>query len=175
MRIAHFVSGFPVLSETFVLDEIAAFAGEGFENIVVTLRPAPQDSPFLSCWRENPFSRPTAILYPGSFRWGETLVRSARPASILSSLLSAGLRHPREMSRLVYTARRIVETAPILRDYGVGHCHAHFAHYPSALAWGCAKLLGTTYSWNAHSYDLFLYRAHLDRRIRDADLIFPVS
>src|SRR3990172_2587182 len=42
MRIAHFVSAFPVLSETFVYDEIQAFAREGFENVIVSLRPPPK-------------------------------------------------------------------------------------------------------------------------------------
>lgn len=83
--------------------------------------------------------------------------------------------HPRELLRLLYTGKRLLDVVSWLERQGVVHCHAHFAHYPAELAWGCSRVLGTTFSWNAHSYDLRLYSAHLKQRIRDADLVFPIS
>jgi len=210
MRIAHFVSGFPVLSETFVLDEIAAFAEEGFENVLVSLRPEIRgpldvdraidsrfrgndeaalsfprkresigdfdlDSQLLSCGRTRKALGLINILYPDPNRFSVLRCITPRSAALLASQFRSGIAHPKELFRILYTGKRILESGPYLQTLGVVHCHAHFAHYPAELAWGCSRLLGTTFSWNAHSYDLYLYRAHLERRIQDAELIFPIS
>ncbi len=190
MRIAHFVSGFPVLSETFVLDEIAAFAEEGFENVVVSLRPRSDssfprkrestedfdlDGQLLSCgWTQESLGL-IGVLYPTTNPLPAMKNVSTRSAGLLASQVSAVMVHPKELVRLLYTGKRILETLHPLQRLGIDHCHAHFAHYPAELAWGCSRLLGTNFSWNAHSYDLHLYRAHLRQRIQDADLIFPIS
>jgi colanic acid/amylovoran biosynthesis glycosyltransferase len=179
MRIAHFVSGFPVLSETFVLDEIAAFASEGFENIIVTLRPPAMGGETLAerlqrgGWTHETLGL-IEVLYPPRPLMLSGIL-SPRLVCLLASQMGACITHPKELTRLLYTGKRILESVPLLRGLGVVHCHAHFAHYPAEMAWGCSRLMGTTFSWNAHSYDLHLYSAHLKRRIRDADLIFPIS
>lgn len=176
MRIAHFVSGFPVLSETFVLDEIAAFAEEGFENVVVSLRPRTEgEDSFEHCGWTRDSLQLLEVLFPSLNPIPRTKSVSKRSLSLLAEEAGAGFVHPKELFRLLYTGKRILESAPSLQILGVVHCHAHFAHYPAELAWGCSRLLGTSFSWNAHSYDLYRYSAHLERRIKDADLIFPIS
>jgi glycosyltransferase involved in cell wall biosynthesis len=176
MRVAHFVSGFPVLSETFVRDEIRAFAQAGIENFVVSLRPAPEgegegrvqtgDLNLLQTF----YPEPSARAWLSAFRCDcRTTLRLAL------EMAGQALGHPSEAGRLALSFERIIEASRQLHGLGITHCHAHFAHYPAALAWGCSRLLGTTFSWNAHSYDLFKYSAGLRARIRDADLVFPVS
>lgn len=169
MRVAHFVSGFPVLSETFVQDEIEAFANAGIENVVVSLRPRPETESGGGRTLEQ--LGILEVLYPGSGS------RAAIQAllSTAPGLMGSGIRRPKEFTRLAWTAKRIAETTERLRLLGVDHCHAHFAHYPASMAWGVSKVLSIPYTFNAHSYDLFKYRAHSRRRIRDASLIFPIS
>ncbi len=181
--IAHFVSGFPVLSETFVQDEIEAFAGWGFRNLVVSLRPCPmgldsQQEQRLMGGRTRAELGIEEIFYPWKCpiaAFGAVRRRPLRAFSTLASLLAAGMRHPGELARMVATVERIFEAASDLHGKGVVHCHAHFAHYPATLAWGCARLLGCGFTWNAHSYDLFHYRAHLPRKLCEAARVFPVS
>lgn len=180
MRIAHFVSGFPVQSETFVLDEIAAFASEGFENIVVPLRPLQTSREEFSKWKNAGGWTDTSlglreVLYPPASPFSGVRNLNTHSTSVLARMAGAGLIHPRELLRLLYTGKRLLDVVSWLERQGVVHCHAHFAHYPAELAWGCSCVLGTTFSWNAHSYDLRLYSAHLKQRIRDADLVFPIS
>ena len=184
MRVAHFVSAFPVLSETFVQDEIQAFAQEGFENVVVCLRPPPpqtkshpdEDRLLEDRFREDlhvidlldPLLSPISTV--------RCLLKNPfRTALVKASFHAAAISRPKEMFRLGATLWRTLESVPRLRELGIRHCHAHFAHYPASAAWGCSRILGTSFTWNAHSYDLHLYRAHRMRKIRDADRIFPVS
>ena len=171
MRVAHFVSGFPVLSETFVRDEIEAFVEEGFENIVVTLRPRPKEA-------DEEIQGILEILYPAPSLKDLplSLVKSPRVSMrVAASIGSSALKHPSEFFKLLATEERIFEAWPKLAEMGVDHCHAHFAHYPATMAWGCSRMLGTTFSWNAHSYDLYRYNAHQKRRLKDSDLVFPIS
>jgi len=184
MRIAHFVSAFPVLSETFVLDEIEAFAKEGFENVIVSLRPPPrniksvEEEDRILGHRSRESLGVAAVLDPllslsAPFR---CFAHSPRTTiAVKASLGWACLRHPREAIQMGYVLWRVMEAAPALKKLGVRHCHAHFAHYPAAMAWGCSKLMGATFSWNAHGYDLFSYHAQLKTRIRKADAVFPIS
>lgn len=188
MRIAHFVSGFPVLSETFVLDEIQAFAKEGFDNIVVSLRPAQKgrEDPLVDLPEDRSAKdlNLVKVLYPdraltplGSV---EISCREENPkrkslASIQFELIASGFRFPWELPKLLITASRIGRCADSLEKLGIDHCHAHFAHYPADLAWGCSRLLGVTCSCNAHSYDLWNYQAHKRQRVQAADQVFPIS
>jgi glycosyltransferase involved in cell wall biosynthesis len=183
MRIAHFVSGFPVLSETFVQDEIQAFAEEGFENIVVSLRPPSGMPPGGSSgatvgYRDLSGCGIVDIFYPSPTPLA--LPRTAKHApgrtlSVLARHIAGGLAWPREWPKGVLTLERVLEAVPPLARLGIRHCHAHFAHYPADLAWGCSQILRTPFSWNAHSYDLYRYSAHLASKVRDARRIFPVS
>lgn len=184
MRIAHFVSGFPVLSETFVLDEIRAFAQEGFENVIVSLRPPPreirsqEDEGRLLGGRTHEDLGLIEVLDPllSPFAGIRAFVFSPkRTTQTKIAFILAALSAPRESLRMLWSFQRVLEAAPALSKLGISHCHAHFAHYPASAAWGCSRILGTTFSWNAHGYDLYRYRAQLETKVSDADLIFPVS
>lgn len=168
MKIAHFVSGYPVLSETFVRDELAGFAEKGFRNVVVSLRPQEKDlsdSPLLS----DPALGLEQVLYP-----------RLSPAGIINPFprpetLPGGFPYPDEVAKNLYL--RFVQRNFVSRltRLGVDHCHAHFAHYPATLAWMCANRLGVGFSFNAHSYDLFKYWSYLPEKVNDAKLVFPIS
>ncbi len=168
MKIAHFTSGFPVLSETFVRDEIQAFSDAGVENVVVSLRP-----------RKNVEKNEIEFLDPNSCRYPvihpEVSIKSAigwnhglppwNPASTLS----------RERIRNLYLKSILPSAIEALKKGGVNHCHAHFAHYPATLAWMCARSLKVGFTFNAHSYDLYNYHSFLREKILDADRVFPIS
>ena len=161
MKIAHFTSGFPVLSETFVLDEIDAFNRKGASNWVVSIRPVKENP-------SNPFSVEEALYgKPGITGILEVL---KGPASIF------GMREaPEEALRNLYLKLIVSGIIRRLREWGAEHCHAHFAHYPATLAWLCATRLGLGFSFNAHSYDLFHYQSFLREKVETATHIFPIS
>ena len=163
MRIAHFVSGFPVLSETFVRDEISAFHELGFSNRVVSLRPRPErlPSPAQPEIDTVVYPRVSLPLLPRGCRFGPPLLEVfAFPGERWRNLL------------LKMIAPQVIQD---LQAWGVKHCHAHFAHYPATLAWICSQVLGVTFSFNAHSYDLFHYRSFLRQKVESAKAVFPIS
>lgn len=169
MKIAHFVSGYPVLSETFVRDELAGFADAGIRNVVVSIRPldaALKDSQLMTA----PVFGLEQVLHPRVSLSAALLRPFIEPAS-----LAASLRAPAEAVRNLYLRAVLPDVVRSLARMGVGHCHAHFAHYPATLAGMCAARLGIGFSFNAHSYDLFNYHSFLAEKVRDARLVFPVS
>jgi glycosyltransferase involved in cell wall biosynthesis len=184
MRIAHFVSAFPVRSETFVYDEIEAFARSGFENIIVSLRPPPKGVRSESDEKNLLGNRTHSdlgivdvldtTLSPLS-GLGAFVRRPVIFARVKTSIVAAAFGAPTEAFQLFWTLQRACESVPKLAELDVVHCHAHFAHYPASLAWACARLLRVPFSYNAHGYDLYRYRSHLKTKLRDAKRIFPIS
>ncbi|MCA9416491.1 MAG: glycosyltransferase [Candidatus Omnitrophica bacterium] len=161
MKIAHITSGFPVLSETFVRDEIDAFTRVGASNCVVSIRPPSEDFP--------PNDQIESVIYPKPAAAG-TLGLFSRPLSI-----GEVSRFPDESIRNLYLKLIAPNAIARLKEWGAEHCHAHFAHYPATLAWICAKSLGIGFSFNAHSYDLHRYRSFFTEKIREAAHVFPIS
>ncbi len=168
MKVAHFTSGYPVLSETFVRDEISGFEAIGCRNAVVSIRPK----------SSLPLAEKGDIGSPPS------LDHVFYPEKLLSSfpLMLGGplnLRHifgfPGERNRNLFLKWVVPGIVGQLQHWGVDHCHAHFAHYPATLAWACARRLGVGLSFNAHSYDLFHYRSFLHEKAREAKQIYPIS
>lgn len=171
MRIAHFVSDFPVQSETFVVDEIKAAAEAGHQNIVVTLRPpgsplpAPEELQQLGI---------VDVLRP--YKGGWAAFRTGRKSILLPWwFLRRAVRQPREVPRLGWTYGRFRVVQRPLTALDVDHCHAHFAHFPALLARLCARALNVSFTWNAHSYDFFNYDCLRSSCVKAADVVFPVS
>ena len=146
MRIALLVDEFPVLSETFVVNEVQALRRLGHEVLVVSGRHAPGEP------------RPDLTLpSPGRVtpsRWALADVlerRSWRPAE-----------EPRPL-------RDLAGAAKALR--GVDHVHVHFAAGAALDALRLGRLLDVPVSVTAHAYDIFKTPLNLERKLRRASFV----
>jgi glycosyltransferase involved in cell wall biosynthesis len=142
---------FPVLSETFILNEILALEARGVEVHIFPLAPS-RDPRF-----HEGVGRLKATMHhvPSDI---STLLHHARRVAArkperfrkrLIKALSSG--KPERLWRFLQ-ATYVADRA---RRARVRHLHAHFANHPSIVAHDAAKLIGVPFSFTAHAYDMF--------------------
>jgi glycosyltransferase involved in cell wall biosynthesis len=174
--IGYVLKKFPVLSETFILNEILALEARGvpihifslerpndprFHNDLPKLKAAVSYVPDLldaeNLWKHN--QRAIRVFGRRYFRaLGYALVRGA-PALVWRVL---------QASYVANEARRLKLT----------HLHAHFATRPTSVAFLASRLTGIPYSFTAHAMDIYKRQLRADalaRKIDHARLVVTVS
>lgn len=173
--VGYVLRKFPVLSETFILNEILALEARGVEVHIFPLAPT-RDPRF-----HEGVTRMKATMHyvPGAADW-RTLLRHARrlaardPAAYRRRLLSV-LRTGRPM--LLWRFLQASWVADRARRLGVCHLHAHFANRPATVAQQASALIGIPFSFTAHAFDIYREVDHrvLARKMRDARFTVTVS
>lgn len=173
--VGYVLRKFPVLSETFVLNEILALEARGMEVHVFSLAPS-RDPRF-----HEGVGRLKATIHhvPGPLELN-ALLRYARrlaarnPARYRRQLLRVlGTRRPKLLWRFLQ-ASYVADRA---RRAGIRHLHAHFANHPATVAHQASKLLGISFSFTAHAYDVFREADPrvIARKMNDARFTITIS
>lgn len=155
------LAAFPVLSETFVSNEIRAMRAAGHRVVPVGL--APHDGP---CQPEDEGFRAETLALgdePRARALAAALPRLGTALPFLFAQRGLGRR-----SLLLAGAR----LARIARREGATHIHAHFAHSAAAVAITGARLAGLTCSFIGHGYDVYGTPSDLAAKLRHVDLAF---
>lgn len=177
-RIAYVVSRFPKVTETFIVREIHAAISAGVEVDVYSLLYEDQD--VVQSEAESLMDRVT---------WGNRLPISEVPAavgtwllrrpvrtlSLLLTTLRSNLRSPSFLARALVTVPVAMAFALRMERDRVGHIHAHWATHPALAAWVIHQLTGVTYSVTVHAHDLYVDRAMLETKLRDASAVVTIS
>ena len=151
--VAYVLRKFPVLSETFVLNEILALEERGIPVHIFALAP-PRDPRF----HEGVARLKAEISYvPGLQDW-RALLRHARRQAKRSPA-----RFRKELRSVLLTGRpslwwRFLQAAYIAdrtRRYRLVHLHAHFANRTTNVAMIASRLLKIPFSFTAHAFDIF--------------------
>ncbi len=176
-KIAYIMSRFPNLSETFILREMIGLERLGWS---VALHP-------LIFQRQ-------AVTHQDAQPW----IQRARTASFLSAAVLAEnarqwLRHPLKMAKLWrralwenrsspnYLLRALavvpqaVYLARLVLQEGAVHVHAHYASHPALAAWVIHQLTGVPYSITVHAHDIYVRKAMLASKVREAEFIVAIS
>lgn len=166
MTVGYTVERFPVLSQTFVRNEVLELRRQGTDVVV-------------------------ARLSPGDVTGVDVPVVDVRGAHdgrlrLVRDHLHFFLRRPAGYLRYVRTARalgdegrqiawrRLPRVARLLEAQGVDRLHAHFAWGGAALAMTLSALTGWPWAMTMHARDIFTERRNLDRKLADADLLVTV-
>jgi glycosyltransferase involved in cell wall biosynthesis len=177
--IGYVLRKFPVLSETFVLNEILALEDRELPIHIFSLAPT-RDPRF----HDNLPKLKAPVLYvPGVTDPSErrTLVRHNRTVA-----RRFPKRYYRELLRVLSTGRpsylwRFFQSGYVAdkaRQLGVGHLHAHFAKRATNAALLASRITGIPYSFTAHAVDIFqntVSTAQLTRKMRGARFVVTVS
>jgi len=160
MNIAYIVTHFPVLSETFIGDEIRAMQARGHRITLIAMTPAAQPGQDID-----------RALSESAIRLGQIPSRAAvRPARFAGGLARAlgFLRAQQMLSRrsLIWNATKI---ASVTRDAGCQHVHAHFAGGAAAHAIVAARLAGLSVSFIGHGHDVYAEPEDLPAKLAHAD------
>lgn len=164
-RLAYLLADFPVLSETFIGNEIRAMRRKGHEvlPLLMTQRNGlaqPEDR-LLAEESDKLRDLPRgvgAIAIPGLKRAGQALDFVLRQKGL-----------PR--ASLLYQSLRI---ARFFRDRRVDHVHAHFAGGAAAHALVAARLAGITCSFVCHGHDVYAEPEDLPLKLASVDLTVAV-
>lgn len=176
-RIAYLMTRFPKITETFILREMDALAGLGWEV-----------EPFALV-REREY-----VAHPGveAFLARATFSREHTAATIRANLAELA-RHPMRYLGLLAGTFRWCGRAPgmlarsllafpvavywarLVRERGIAHLHAHFATHATYMAYAISRLTGVGYSFTAHAHDIYMDQTMLAEKVRRAELVVAIS
>jgi glycosyltransferase involved in cell wall biosynthesis len=151
------VKRWPRLSETFVLNEILGLERAGLKLRIYALMHPHEPAVHAAI---DEVQAPVSYLRTGSGADLGVLVRAqlallfTRPRSYLRTLayVLARRRHRSTFVHLFEAARLI----GLLREHGVSHVHAQFAHGPTSVAHFAYLLGDIPFSFTGHAKDLYL-------------------
>lgn len=160
--IGYVLSTFPVLSETFVGNEMRGMQALGHEVVPISL-----------CRPTQPYQPDDQVLAEIT-QYGDQLSRNAAlkfllarlhhlPQALFFALRQKGL----PVLSLLSQAAKV---ALIAKRHQCSHLHAHFALESAATAIVAARLLGISVSFVGHGFDVYAHPSDLQLKLQSADL-----
>lgn len=172
--VGYVLNKFPVLSETFVLNELLALEARGVPLHIFALE-RPNDPRFhdgLSKLKAR-VSYVPGYLEPDRLLAHHRRLARRAPRRYLGTLAAAA-RRPATLSRFLQ-AGYVANEARRLR---LTHLHAHFANRATTVASLAAKAAGIPFSFTAHAVDIYRSDVNaklLEDKIADAKFVVTVS
>lgn len=164
--IGYVLAHFPVLSQTFVGNEMRAMRERGHKVVPIVIRrangPAQPEDLLMA-------TEATFLQNVPTNRAIEELKKPTIGAVRALSFVLNQQTQPRYS--LLGTALKI---ANIARAHGCDHLHAHFAEGATAHAIVAARWMGTTVSFTGHGTDVNRDQEDLDLKLNKADLVIGV-
>ena len=182
MHVLYLSSYFPVLSETFVYNEVLRLRANGLTVSTATLREPSNEyvSPELANLAQEVipvYGRGFTALLGDALR--EAVTHPVRGlATVLkgfSDMLLGSDLPWRERPKVCLQVLAALALAKRIRSRDIDHIHAHFAHAPTTIAMYLARQLGLTFSFTGHANDLFQRRTLLATKLRRAAFIACIS
>ena len=173
--ILYVAARLPTLSETFVYRELLGLRARGRRVIGASVH-RPQrfdDDPVLAA-----LAREAIVLYAPRTVLAVPVALLRHPALVLAGLREAITSDHRSWrSRAKHAVQALMGIAAgwRLRGRGIGAVHAHMAHVPATLALYIARTLGARFSFTGHASDLFVQRAALALKLREAAFVACIS
>ncbi len=164
LRLAVLADAYPVVSETFVTNEVAELRRQGHtirvEASARSDRPDPACPATMTSYLEDDPRLGKALALVG--------VLARHPRSVGSDLLARG-RWRREEA--VRPLRALALRTRRLRAAGVSHLHVHFATNAALDAMRLAAIEGLPYSVTAHAVEIFERPANLVEKLERAAFV----
>lgn len=175
-RVLYVVSLFPCLSETFIVREICALIEEGVDVRILSLkRPRDEllqtDSAALMDRVRPPQALPAAFL-------GSARALMTHPIAVLGAartIVAGTWRSPLAMFKSLAAFARGLEHLAWLRTFAPEFIHAHWATYPSTVAWALGRLIHCPFGFTSHAHDIFANRQLLLRKLEDSAVAVTIS
>jgi colanic acid/amylovoran biosynthesis glycosyltransferase len=175
-RIGYVLRKFPVLSETFILNEMLALEARKARLHVFSLD-RPNDPRFHE---DLPRLKARVAYIPDVFESRRLLEHGSRLRRSCRKGYFKALRYVirKGSPTLFWRFLQACYVANEARRLGLDHLHAHFATRPASVAFLASKISGIPYSFTAHAMDIF--KSHLDpralvRKIEGARFVVTVS
>ncbi len=174
--VAHLMSRFPKVSETFILNEILGLERLGLRVEVFPLvrERAEVSHPEAAALVARAHYPPLGTeLLAAQLHW----LRRApgRYARAWLRALAGNARSPKFLLRALVVVPEAAWFAREMQRLGVRHVHAHYATHPALAAYVVHVLTGLPYSITVHAHDIYVERTMLEEKVRAAALIVAIS
>lgn len=173
--IAYLVSRFPKATETFIVNEANTLVADHGARITMHSMLGsddprrPETEVLLRDARFGP-RRPLEL----ARAWIRWAVRSPRTVlSVHGQVLRAHWRQPALLVRYLYATAVAMAWADDLA--GFDHVHAHWATFPTHIAWVGHRLTGMQYTMTAHAHDIQIENPMLRTKVLDAAAVITIS
>lgn len=176
-NVAYMLDGFPIISETFILQEILELKKRGL-NIMIFAREGVSDIPYNSL--SHPESRrlveETCYLNPYA------IVKKKKWLHFLTFL-----KHPVRYLRTFYFSYLeggetfiAFKSAPLyireMKNRNIQHIHAHFARRACTFSMLISMITGIPYSFTAHAHDIYVSDSmDISNHIRAAEFVITCT
>jgi glycosyltransferase involved in cell wall biosynthesis len=176
-RVLYVVSRFPKLTETFVMNELAALKPRFDVRFAALNRTSesPRDELSTAVLRSAWF---VSALAPNTFLAHLRWLRRA-PRRYLGVWRRAARDMPRagfgELLKTIVAIHLAARLAELAVDARIEHVHAHFANHPTTAAWVVHRLTGIPFSFTAHANDLYRASPLLTRTATEARFVVAIS
>lgn len=158
LKVAYILFRFPVLTETFVANEIWEMQQRGVRVHIFSLL-RPKDEPVQHVSQQLVKDAQYAPeLWSWRLWWAQLyfLIQSPRAyLGLLAALIRQPYRRPYRIPKRLFIFLKAVALAYVLKDMSVQLLHAHFAALPGAGTRIIAELLGLPFTVTVHAYDIF--------------------
>ena len=174
--VGYVLRKFPVLSETFILNELLALEARGVPLHIFSLE-RPNDPRFHE---DLPKLKARVAYVPGLSEMNTLLGHHRRASKCFKkryyrALLYALVRGKPTLAWRFLQSGYVANEAQRLR---LSHLHAHFANRPASVAFFASKITGIPYSFTAHAMDIFKAEVNpksLSRKLQAARFVVTVS
>ena len=165
MRIGYILGQFPKLSETFILNEISELIRRGHDVYIFSLFNSKEN---IVQPEVEEYSLLERTYYPPSYH--KLCIELARFDRLLF------YRNRRKINKFycIAVARHFSKIAEKL---GLDVLHAHFANEPTFTAMLMSRLIGLSFTFTAHAFDIFIdpdVKA-LEERMENASAVIAIS
>lgn len=175
-RILYIVSLFPCWSETFIVRELTTLIASGADVQILSLK-APYEK-LVQPDAERLMSRVRHPLPSTQAAIARARAFAAHPmalAAILTQLTKRLARKPVELAKSLEALARGLEHLDWIRELDPDIIHAHWATYPSTVAWALSRVLDKPFGFTCHAHDIFVNDHLLKEKIESAKVAITIS
>ncbi len=176
MRLLYVVSLFPCWSETFIVREITALIAAGADVQILSLK-APHEK-MVQPDAARLMTRVRHPLPPMLAVRARVRAFAAHPVALSRAVAQIPTRlaqTPREVAKSVEALARGLEHLDWIRKFDPDIIHAHWATYPSTVAWALARVLDKPFGMTCHAHDIFVNDHLLKEKIESARVAVTIS
>ncbi len=171
--IAYVLSIFPEISETFILREIVEMRKRGLSCCVVSLKPSTS-----KVVHKDASQMASDVFY---LPWFDIKILKINLHYILNQpilylrtfyeFLLIHRKHFAELLKAFVVWWKVVACTSLLKEQGIRHVHANWATIPTACAMAMSRLMGCSFSFTGHAFDIHLKPTSLKEKIQKADFV----
>lgn len=176
-RVLYVVSLFPCWSETFIVREIRALIDDGVDVRILSLKRAAAGG-LVQTDAAGLLQRVRAPQHLLRAIWQALHAFTSHPlriAGAAATIASGTWRHPASMLKSLAAYARGIEHLQWLERFDPDLIHAHWATYPSTVAWALGHIIDRPFGFTSHAHDIFVNQQLLRRKLDDSALAVTIS